>query len=161
MTGTTELRYRVTTTAMHHPYMKRYSASQGKTVPKIIEGYEVFDTLTSKEVGEPSTKLAATYERARELNELPALTVAKVSAVLRKAGHGVSKSHATRVRGWHNITRGAGVSYARDGRIAVEFVAGGMRAVTPDERARVLAKYRSTLEAAGLTVTEGDGTLFV
>ena len=90
-----------------------------------------------------------------------ALTVQKVSAVLRKAGFAHSKSYSTSVRGWRSYTEGFRARNGFEGPVLVAHktdLYGDGRFERIDAE---LAKYAATLKAAGLHVYEENRQLVV
>lgn len=93
--------------------------------------------------------------------EEKALTVQKVSAVLRRAGFAHSKSYSTSVRGWRSYTEGFRARNGFDGRVLVHHkteLYGDGRFERIDAE---LSKYAEALRAAGLRVYQENRQLAV
>lgn len=83
-----------------------------------------------------------------------------VSALLRKAGFDKSVSSASRIRGMRESSQGYQVSRGgKPGTVMVEFRQSSFRINSGEElAAKMLARYRETIEGAGFTVAEGKST---
>lgn len=147
------LRYQFHASPVGHPWRRRYSAARQVTEPMIVEGRGIWDTQTRDWEVQPaiSSHASVSIERLRELNGLPPLKAARVAAALRKAGHSISKWHASgQVRGWGDCSTGASVETCDDGRVAVSFACGRWTKYTPDDARQRVAQYGDTLTRAGL-----------
>lgn len=144
-------RYELRPTSVAHPYRARFDRVTGERRPMIVEGVKLVDTSTGATLRE-GMRARFPLSELRELNGLAPLTAARVSAILRKAGHGIGKWNASaRVRGWGEYSRGALVESDSYGRVSIRYVASHWSKHTHADEVAAVARYVDSLTAAGLT----------
>ena len=147
-------RYELRDRHAEHPFRKRRNPISKALEPDITWLRGVWDNETHDWATKPRSKDAGQFADVRKLNGLPPLTQQKVRGVLRKARLDFSKSHTTRVRGWHSTTSGITVWQSDDGAISVGYVFHHWAKERP--YLKVLAPAMKALQDAGLNPTQHD-----
>ncbi|HEY4530126.1 MAG TPA: hypothetical protein VIG97_07335 [Luteimonas sp.] len=150
-------RYELRATTVHHPFYKRHNRYTGAYEPKIVEGRGIWDREQQDWRVEPGMKSEVRWESVRELNELPPMRAAAVSAKLRKAGHRIAKWNASgMVRGWGDWSAGAHVEQLDNGTIQVSDRVGRWSKQTPERARELVQQYAEALQDAGIPIHMAD-----
>ena len=151
------MRYELDEQLAPHPWRKRRNAMSKALEPDYTIVRGIRDTETGDWHTQPRSKSAGQFTDVRALNGMPPLTMQKVRSVLKSAAISFSKSHSTRIRGWHSVTSGVTIQQTKTGELRIGYNANHW--AEDRDVPKLLAPALKALQEAGLNPQQTEDGL--